>query len=102
MRFFLISDNSDTREGMRLAGIEGVVAHEADAVMDALEKAAAAPDIGLVLLTAKLSDLCRDEIREFKLSHSRPLIVEVPDRHGRGGVSEAITRYVREAVGIQI
>ena len=29
MKFFLISDNVDTVTGMRLAGIEGVVVHEA-------------------------------------------------------------------------
>ncbi len=32
MRFYLISDNVDTQVGMRLAGIEGVVVHEADEV----------------------------------------------------------------------
>ena len=32
MRFFLISDNTDTQTGMRLAGIEGVVAHTAEEV----------------------------------------------------------------------
>ena len=29
MKFFLISDNIDTQMGMRLAGIEGVVVHNA-------------------------------------------------------------------------
>ncbi|MBQ7783388.1 MAG: ATP synthase subunit F, partial [Oscillospiraceae bacterium] len=30
MKFFLISDNVDTITGMRLAGIEGVLVHEAE------------------------------------------------------------------------
>ena len=37
MRFFLISDNVDTLVGLRLAGIEGVVAHEDAEVSEALE-----------------------------------------------------------------
>ena len=39
MRFYLLSDNIDTQMGMRLAGIEGVVVHEADEVKEALYKA---------------------------------------------------------------
>ena len=38
MRFFLISDNVDTEVGMRLVGIEGVVVHEKDEFLNALEK----------------------------------------------------------------
>ena len=45
MRFFLISDNTDTQTGMRLAGIEGVVAHTAEEVTNAFELALAQPDI---------------------------------------------------------
>ena len=32
MKFYLLSDNIDTKMGMRLAGIEGVVIHEAEEV----------------------------------------------------------------------
>ena len=32
MRFYVISDNIDTKVGMRLAGIEGVVVHEAEEI----------------------------------------------------------------------
>ena len=38
MKFFLISDNIDTQMGMRLAGIEGVVVHERQEVLEVLEK----------------------------------------------------------------
>ena len=38
MRFYLISDNTDTQTGMRLAGIEGVVAHQADEVTAAFNE----------------------------------------------------------------
>ena len=58
MKFFLISDNVDTCVGLRLAGIEGVVIHEADEVQKALEKACEDEEIGVVLMTDKLIKLC--------------------------------------------
>lgn len=102
MKFFLISDNHDTSIGMRMAGIEGIVAHEAGEVEAALKEACADKEIGVVLITAKLMELCRQSIYERKLHGSLPLIVEVADRHGDGRVSDSITRYVNEAVGIKI
>ena len=38
MKCFLISDNSTTLAGMRLAGIEGVVVHEREEVLNELKK----------------------------------------------------------------
>ena len=102
MKFYLISDNHDTEIGMRMAGVEGVVVHEAKEVEAALKKACADKSIGVVLITAKLMNLCRQAVYEQKLHGSLPLIVEVADRHGAGKVTESITRYVSEAVGIKI
>jgi len=102
MRFYLISDNIDTQMGMRLAGIEGVIAHTAADVSAALDSAFSDESIAVVLITEKLVKLCREKMYGLKLSRSRPLIVEIPDRHGNSGISEAISRYVGEAVGIKL
>lgn len=102
MKFYLISDNTDTYAGMRMAGIEGVVVHERDEVEAVLKTVVKDSEIGVVLITAKLMELCRATIYDMKLRMSRPLIVEVADRHGDGKVSDSLTRYVREAVGIKI
>ncbi len=102
MKFFLLSDNIDTKMGMRLAGIDGVVIHEAEEVRQELEKAVNDPEIGVILMTNKLINLCPELVYDLKLNRKRPLIVEVADRHGAGQLSEAITRYVKDAVGITI
>ena len=102
MKFYLISDNIDTQMGMRLAGIEGVVAHTEPEVTAALDAAFEDERIAVVLMTEKLVKLCHDRVYELKLSRTRPLIVEIPDRHGNSSVSEAISRYVGEAVGIKL
>ena len=82
MKFFLLSDNIDTQMGMRLAGIEGIVIHEREEVLEGLEKAMHDEDIAVVLMTTKLIQTCPEIISELKLRQRRPLIVEIPDRHG--------------------
>lgn len=102
MRFYLISDNVDTQVGMRLAGIEGVVVHEAEEFKKVLNETIERDDIAVVLITETLLSLCPDMIYDLKLNRKRPLIVEIPDRHGNGRTKDSITRYVREAIGVKI
>lgn len=102
MRFHLISDNVDTLVGLRLAGIDGVVVHEPEEIEAALKAAIADEDIAIVLITDRLVRACQDQVYNLKLTHEKPLIVEIPDRHGAGRVSDSITRYVREAIGVKI
>ena len=101
MKFFLISDNVDTAVGLRLAGIEGVVVHTSQEVCDAMEQAISDPEVGLILMTSKLVGLCRAQVYEKKLTLSRPLIVEIPDRHG-GNTGDAMLQYLREAIGVKL
>ncbi len=102
MRFYLISDNIDTQMGMRLAGVEGEVAHTEKEVNSALDRAFADEQVAVVLMTEKLVSLCRERVYKLKLNCHRPLIVEIPDRHGTSSVTDTISRYVSEAIGIQL
>ena len=54
MKMYLISDNTDTYTGMRLAGVEGVIVHERNELKDALEKTIADKEVGIILLTKSL------------------------------------------------
>ncbi len=102
MKYYLISDNVDTLVGMRLAGIDGVLVHEEPEVKKALEQAIRMPDVAVILMTERLVSLCPDIVYDLKLNCKRPLIVEIPDRHGNGRAKDSITRYVREAIGVKI
>ena len=102
MKFYLISDNVDTKMGMRFAGVEGVVVHEEDEVRRELNAAIAREDIAVILMTEKLVSLCPDIVYDLKLNHKQPLIAEIPDRHGNGRTKDSITRYVREAIGVKL
>jgi V/A-type H+-transporting ATPase subunit F len=102
MKFFLLSDNTDSLVGMRLVGIDGVVVHEKKEFLRALEDALEDPSIAVILVTTKLIELAPGVISELKLTQSRQLIVEIPDRHGGAGIGEAIDRYVSEAIGVKL
>lgn len=102
MRFFLISDNVDTQIGMRLAGIDSVVVHEKEETINALNKALSMDDVAIILITEQLVNLCPDLIYDIKLNRKRPLIVEIPDRHGNGRTKDSISRYVSQAIGLKL
>ncbi len=102
MKFFLISDNVDTQVGMRLAGIDGIVIHEDTEVKQALKDAMEMEDVAVVLMTERLVGLCPELVYDLKLKRKRPLIVEIPDRHGNGRTKGSITKYVQEAIGVKL
>lgn len=102
MKFFLISDNIDTQMGMRLAGIEGVVVHERQEVLEVLERVLHREDVAVILMTTRLVETCPEVISELKLKLKKPLIEEIPDRHGSAKIGETIDRYVSEAIGVKL
>ena len=78
MRFYLISDNVDTQKGMRLAGIEGVVVHSRDDVINAIDSSILDKTLGIILITEKLAALIPSRLDEMRRLGHLPLIVVVP------------------------
>ena len=102
MKIYLISDNVDTRTGLRLVGIDGAVVHTRAELKEQLEKVTRNREIGIVLIMEKLSRQFPDMINEIKLTMKTPLLVEIPDRHGTGREKDFLTAYVREAIGVKL
>ncbi len=102
MKAFCISDNIDTQMGLRLAGIESVVVHERQEVLEELNRCIRNPEIGIILMTTKIVMTCPEIISDMKINLSKPLLVEIPDRHGSTKVGAAIDRYISEAIGIKL
>ena len=101
MRFYLISDNSDAMNGLRLAGIEGTVARSEDDVRAALKSISQQKDIGIILVTEKISEAYPEALAPVLGSAGGPLLVTVPSTGGSAG-KDRITRYIREAIGIKV
>ena len=101
MRYFVISDNTDTQVGLRLAGVEGVLARTGAEALAAIDEALADDTIGILLVTESLAEQCADKLAPLKLSGRTPLVVEIPDRNG-SRKKDAITKYIREAIGVKL
>lgn len=102
MKMYLISDNVDTVTGMKLAGVDGVVAHEKEELLEAVDRVAKDKEIGILLFTEKLALQYTDIINNFKLTHRQPLVLEIPDRHGSTKRADFITAYINEAIGVKL
>ena len=102
MKSFLISDNKDTWVGMKLAGIDGVIVHTREEVLNAIKSAMKNDETGIIILTEKAVDQVREEVMELKLKCKKPLIIEIPDRHGSSHSSDVLTNYIRDSIGIRI
>lgn len=101
MKFLMISDSRDALTGMRLAGIEGVFAEAPEQVRAEIKKCIDDENIGIVLITRSLAEMCGDLLDEVRLGMSRPLIVTVPGSEN-DECAEDIMRYLHEAIGIKI
>ncbi|QIK69935.1 ATP synthase subunit F [Erysipelothrix sp. HDW6C] len=99
MKMFVISDNVDTQMGLRLAGIEGVVVHDIDALKLALDSVFADKSIGILLLTSVVFDLDRETLLDLKLNRTEPLIVEISDRHKSHEVQSMIDATISKIIG---
>ena len=53
-------------------------------------------------MTEKLIDTCPAMVYRYKLTQKRPLIVEIPDRHGEGDVSQTIEKYVSDQKAMRL
>ena len=102
MKIYCISDNTDTRAGMRLAGIDGAIVYNADEFKEKLAHCMSDKNIGIVLITENLAKTYPEMVSDIKLNAHLPLLVEIPDRHGTGRSKDFITNYVREAIGIKL
>lgn len=102
MKMYLISDNIDTQIGMRLAGIDGCVAHEREEIIDEIKKAIDDPELGILIFTEKAAAVVSDYLNNLKLTLHTPLIIEIPDRHGSRDIAHSINRMVQESIGLKL
>jgi len=102
MKMFLLSDNSDTWEGMRLAGVDGVILHGRGETEEKIKELVKSGDVGIILVTEKLRLLCGEYIDSAMLANKQPLFLEIPDRHGFGRSKSSITDYIKKSIGLKL
>ena len=95
---YLISDNTDTLVGMRLAGITGEVVRDRSEALKEFNKCISDKNIAILIVTEKIFNLLEDELMEIKLKSKFPLIVEIPTRDGLQRNDDFITKYINESI----
>ena len=101
MRYYVIGDE-DTVLGLRLAGVEGSVVgnrEDAEATFDSVLQD---HDYGIILITERIAELIREKVDRYVFSEQFPLILEVPDRHGRLEGKLGLREMVNRAIGISV
>ena len=101
MRMYLLSSDEDTLTGMRLVGIDGRVVTSQEDFLAAANEAAENPEVGILLVTVTLGEKYPEQVVELKKS-GRILVTQIPDMLNPTASGDSITRYVRDAVGINI
>jgi len=101
MKIAVLCD-SDTAVGFRLAGVhESFVPNENE--KDIWNKICERDDIGILFITEKIADNLGKYLREFRVSHDTPIIVEIPDKKGRmKDHVDFISQLIKKAVGVEI
>ncbi len=101
MKMFLFSADEDTLTGLRLAGVEGVLIGSAESLVVQAQSVIQRGDIGILLVTRTLSLRYPQEILQLKKNQTL-LVTEIPDIMHLTTESDSITRYVRDAIGINV
>jgi V/A-type H+-transporting ATPase subunit F len=103
MKIGVIGDPTTAR-GFRLAGVAEV--HEVRAAREALlilKELSRDKEMGLIILTEKISDEIRDEMNRIFEGKTVPLVVEIPDREGPIVKKvDPIQALIRRAVGVEV
>jgi V/A-type H+-transporting ATPase subunit F len=101
VKLYCIADE-DTVRGFRLAGVEGEVVTTPAEAQQAVERAAAQPNLGMLILTDVVAAGIRPLVDEIHLEREQPLIVEIPGPEGAMPGRKTLRQFVQEAVGIRV
>lgn len=102
MKMFCISDSKDTKIGLRLSGVEGVVLKEKKEVENFLEQITKDKEIAIILITEKIFNLCEEKINKIKSIKKTPVFVKIPGKDGGLNNKNTLAKYIDESIGIKI
>ena len=101
MKMAALCDN-DTAVGFRLAGIQDLFVPNRNA-KELWNKICERDDIGILFITEEIAEDLGKYLKEFRLSHDIPIIVEIPDKKGRmKDHIDFISQLIKKAVGVEI
>lgn len=97
--------DKDTASGLRLAGIQTVYVptEEKTALQYWHEIEDQIESTGLIIVTEEIAEEIGKELNEFRLRNIIPIVIEIPDKHGRKTEHvDYISYLIKKAVGMEI
>ena len=92
----------DTAVGFRLAGIQDIFVPNGNE-KELWNKICEQENIGIIFITEKIADALGQYLKEFRIIHNIPIIVEIPDKKGRRKDHvDFISQLIKKAVGVEI
>lgn len=112
MKYFIIGER-ELVLAFSLVGVSGAVAVNRTEALDAFNRitgkgssSISAPSVEevpkVLILTEEVSVMLEEEVVEWQMKGSYPLIVEVPGIHGHLQGKKSLSDSIREAVGISV
>ena len=94
--------DKDTATAFRLAGIKDIYIPKDD-TLKKWDEMIQRNDIGLILITERISEDIKKKINDFRLKNTIPIIIEIPDKHGRiTDHIDYISNLIKKAVGVDL
>jgi vacuolar-type H+-ATPase subunit F/Vma7 len=100
MKFFCIADKESSL-GFKLVGVETREASSRAEALEFLRVALAVEEVGVILVTEKVSSYIPEEIDELIYNPEGPLILEVPSR-GMVAKRKTTGEFLKEAIGVSL
>ena len=101
MKISAICDK-DTAMGLRLAGIQSIHINPSH-ILPLLEEITQDNDVGVIYITEALAEQFKRDLKEYRMIHHIPIIVEIPDKTGhKTDHVDFISHLIKRAVGIDV
>jgi V/A-type H+/Na+-transporting ATPase subunit F len=103
MKISVIGD-FDTITGFRLAGIKDTYeVEDPGKAVEVIKDLFKNMEMGVIIITEKIADNIRAELKDISEGKVTPLVVEIPDKHGSIEKKvDPIKELVKRAVGLEI
>jgi V/A-type H+-transporting ATPase subunit F len=101
LKIAVFGDN-DTAVGFKLAGIHDVFKADGNE-REIWNKICDRDDIGILFITEKIAEALGKYLKDYRVSHDTPIIVEIPDKKGRlKDHVDFISHLIKKAVGVEV
>ena len=101
MEFQVIGDE-EVVIGFRFVGVPGTVARTEEEAREAFAAATEEGAARVLILTEQVAALIPQEVMEWQMNGSYPLIVEIPGIQGHMADRRSLIDSIRDAVGIHV